>query len=434
MKVTLVSTLEQGGAANACIRLHLGLRKIGIESNLLVFTENNTTPHSASFMDFYQESYLDKIANRSLIKKIGDKLKNTFGKTEYQRIRKQLEIRDSIEKTKAEGIEVFTFPHTPYYLHEHPLIKESDIINLHWVNNFLDYETFFTNIQQPMVWTLHEMNPFTGGCSYSDDCVQYETSCKICPQLEGSSHPAYAQTIFEIKQTALAPVDNLQVVSPSKWLRDLSKSSALLKRFAHHHIPNGLDETTFKPQDKAEAKKALGFTPDQQLVLFVSASVNNIRKGLHYLIESIEELGNHTSNVVFCAVGTKQQHPQSTHILELGPIYDPQKLAGVYAAADVFVIPSVADNLPNTVLESLMCGTPVIGFPAGGVPEMIDHNENGLVCDEVSSSALTRALQKVIAKEISFDYEKIAAKARDRYAYTIQAKQYQKLYQEMLES
>jgi len=434
MKVTIVNTLENGGAANACIRLHLGLRKLGVESNLIVFTKHNKTPHSASFMDFYEENYLDEIANRSFLKKMVDKLKNTFGKTEYQRIKRQLDIRDSIEKTKAEGIEVFTFPHSPYHLHKHPLIKDADIINLHWVNNFLDYETFFANIHQPIVWTLHEMNPFTGGCSYSDDCIQYETSCKLCPQLEGSSHPQYAQTIFEIKQKALEPTNNLQVVAPSKWLRDLSKSSTIFKKFAHHHIPYSLDETIFKPQDKAKAKKELGFNPNQPLVLFVSASVDNVRKGLQYLIESIEQLEHIANKANFCAVGTKQPHPQSAHILELGPIYELNKLATVYAAADVFVIPSVADNLPNTVLESLMCGTPVIGFPAGGVPEMIEHGENGLVCDDISSSALTRALTKIITQEISFDYSQIAAKAKEKYAFTVQAKKYRKLYQEMLEN
>jgi glycosyltransferase involved in cell wall biosynthesis len=434
MKILLINTLAEGGAANACIRLHLGLRTIDVESKLLVFDKNPQTPYTESFMDFYEDVYIPKLDQRPVFQKVLDKINTTLGFNEFARVGRQLAIRKKIESTKSTGIEVFTFPHSPYRLDTHPLVQEADIIHLHWVNNFLDYETFFANVQKPTVWTLHEMNPFTGGCSYSDDCFQYETKCITCPQLKESSHPLYAQTIFDIKAKALKQSLNLHIVSPSQWLKNLSRNSTLLKPFSHYHIPYGINENIFNYQDKNKAKQALNLPLDKKMILFVSASVGNKRKGLHYLIESIGQLNELINDITVCAVGNVDHSGFNSNVLKLGSISDESKLALIYAAADVFVIPSIADNLPNTVLESLMCGTPVIGFPAGGIPEMIEPKVNGIVCEDISSKSLFLALKAFLSNTYKFDSTLIAEKAREKYSLVVQAKSYQKLYKKLLSS
>lgn len=429
MKVLLINTAIKGGAANACIRLHLGLLQIGVDSRLLCFHGDLDVPQSQPFFPFHQENYLKPIETRSFIAKMIRKVRLLFIKDQEWQDQQERNIQQDLAKTKPSGHEIFSFGVTLYHLHEHPWVQEADVINLHWVNNFLDYSSFFQRVSTPIIWTLHEMYPFTGGCSYSEDCVQFKDGCQLCPQLEGSSNPEYVKHLFKSKLQLLT-MPQVEVVAPSQWLLNLSKSSKLLGTRKHHHIPYGLDTSVFKYQERKDVRRQLNWELDGFYVLFTADSIGNRRKGFQYMIDALNQLKDKEMRCV--AVGTKPKELYSGIDFQ-GSVSDVSTMARYYAAADVFVIPTLADNLPNTVLESLLCGTPVIGFPNGGVPEMIEHGKNGLLCQETSALSLAESLLE-FRKSYTFDAKQIANDAASKYNFARQAKAYLEVYSDNLEN
>lgn len=337
--------------------------------------------------------------------------------------------------SRAVGLELFSDDRSEFAFDMEAHLPSADVINLHWVAGFLNYQSFFSWLPQhiPVVWTLHDMNPFTGGCHYDNGCGKFRTHCGACPQLGSTLTRDLAYRIWLRKRKVYDSIspDRLHFVTPSQWLAQAAKSSSLLKKFHVSIIPNGIETEVFCPEDRSAGRKAINLPQHACVLLFSSDSMENLRKGFHLLAKALEGLqGNSNLYLLSLGAGNLRLNGPIPH-LHLGHIESDRLLSLIYSIADIFVIPSLQDNLPNTVLESLACGTPVVGFKVGGIPDMVRPGLTGLLAPAGDSIALRNAILELtrkpdVLKEMSLNCRRIA---KSEYSMEIQAKRYVRLYE-----
>lgn len=424
MKVLLVNTSDSGGAANSCRRLHLGLLEEGVTSNVLLRFKKNNWPKSVSFTQSHKKlTFLDKVENKA------------------KRILKELKLYSHIDVSKRKqqhflsqrdrNLEMFSFPNSDCDITNSEFFKEADIINLHWVANFLDYRSFFEINKKPVVWTLHDMNPFTGGEHYVEEFLGIDTAGYQIKRNLSEEEIKIANENLELKKEIFSKVSNLTVVTPSEWMAEEARKSQIFKKVKVYCIPNGVDTSIYSSRDKKYSKELFGIPKNKRVVLFVADSISNNRKGFVFLKRAFEQLSD--PNLVLCVIGDKNTDLSFVeNIYELGPIFDERLMSIVYSAADVFVIPSLMDNLPNTVIESLVCGTPVIGFPVGGIPDMIQDGINGFITKEVSVDSLVETLKKFLSNPNCFNGVEIRNNAVKKYDQSIQSQKYIDLFNNVI--
>jgi glycosyltransferase involved in cell wall biosynthesis len=311
------------------------------------------------------------------------------------------------------------------------------VINLHWVANFLDYETFFPAVASgsPIVWTLHDMNAFTGGCHYDLLCGRYTDRCGACPQLGSRDDADLSRGVWQRKHELLARQPRLHVVTPSRWLKGEVARSSVLGHAPVSVIPYGLDVETFAPRDKQAARDVLGIPQDRKVVLFVADLVDNRRKGFGFLIQALLGEEDRATNLFLLSLGyNKPARQMQTPWLHLERIDNDRILSLVYSAADVFVIPSVQDNLPNTVLEAMACGTPVVGVAVGGIPDMVRHERTGLLVAPDDTAGLRKAIRELChdaarREDMSVNCRRVAVQ---EYSLEEQGRRYVDLYTSLL--
>lgn len=366
MKILHLNTSDSGGAAKAAIRLQEGLRQAGINSKMLVLNQHNAfLPHIFSFHG-EQQSLAQKIRYSLL-----------YRWDSYWRQKKMRQY--------GQNYEIFSFPHSIYDLTEHPLVQEADLVHIHWIAGFMDYSSFFRKIQKPIVWTLHDRNPILGGFHYKLDQEQN-------PQYEGLN-----REIRRIKTKAIQQKPELTVISPSRWMQKQAQASAQFKGLEHLLIPNGLDTQVFKPIDKRVARQILNLPQDKKIVLFVSEYIHNRYKGFDFVRQALRQLPQ--EDLLLCTSGNGAPSDPNLAICNLNFIDDDRLLTVAYAAADIFVMPSLEDNLPNTVLEAMACGTPVLGFDVGGIPEMVQHHNTGLLVEPRNVEDLADKISYLLSHE-----------------------------------
>lgn len=424
MKILLVNTYDIGGAANACLRLHQGLLGFSVNSKVLLRYKTKKISQTTAFHALpVKLSLFKKIKNKTI--KILKELKILKSN------KKSLEDRFISKRNK--DLELYSFPKSQLDIMENAAYQEADIVNLHWVANFLDYKSFFENNKKPVVWTLHDMNPFTGGEHYLEEFLGIDDNGFPLKRKLSKEELAVEKGNRDIKRQALSNVSNLTIVAPSEWLANEASKTELFSVLKVVCIPNGVEATIFSPRDKEYSRKLLNIPTGKKVILFVADSISNNRKGFVFLKRAFEQLKD--DNVILCAIGHKNKELESdNNIMELGPVYDERLMSVIYSAADVFVIPSLMDNLPNTVLESLMCGTPVIGFPVGGILDMIQHGKNGLLTKDISVNSLLESLEEFLKGDIVFDVNMIRVNAVQKYDLKVQAAEYKKLFESILES
>ncbi|MCS3682389.1 glycosyltransferase involved in cell wall biosynthesis [Salinibacter ruber] len=337
------------------------------------------------------------------------------------------------DETRPDGLEPFTDDRTQYSGRIFDQMPTADIISLHWIRGFVELQAFFERMSVPVVWTLHDMNAFTGGCHYNAGCEKYTAACGACPQLGSDDETDLSRNIWERKKEAFSGVDpeQLHIVTPSKWLAEEARSSTLLESFPVTVIPNGLDTDRFAPRPQEAVRTALSLPHDRPVVLFVADSATERRKGFSLLRNALSGLSEPLLVSIGGgrpAVGDSDQH------VHLGKLSSNRLLAAAYSAADVFVIPSLQDNLPNTTLESMACGTPVVGFNTGGIPDMVRPGETGWLAETGNIKALRNAIEDALSD--SNVRERRGRRCREvveeEYALDVQAKRYRDLYERLL--
>jgi|GEM_PF-204497 len=361
LRVALFSTRDHGGAGLASKRCLEALHRNGQQAELLCYIADSTSPHIQQMPPSaqYSEGAADKAALNRFWR---DRAVLTHQENEH------LRARELFSKTGA----------VVDYTSVKSLFDEADIIHFHWVVGLFDFVNASEILgNRPVVWTLHDMNPFTGGCHYTEGCVGYEQDCKSCPLLCGSE---LANQYWRQKQYAYRGLQNLHIVCPSQWLADKAAESSLFGNRPIHVIPNPLPIDKFYPVNKFVARRRLGLPLDKKLILFGADSLANKRKGGELLVGSVRRLAalNHTDKVEGVVFGASDlEIGVKTH--SMGHISDAERLALVYSAADVFAFPSLEDNAPMTIAEAMLCGTTPVAYPVGNVPELVAHRETGYI-------------------------------------------------------
>jgi glycosyltransferase involved in cell wall biosynthesis len=419
MKVLHVSTFERaGGAAIAASRLHLGLRARGVDSTLLV---RDTTPDDP----VPKTLHLDE----STCGTMGDPRLLAVLYTTYERgLRPGVDRRFSTDlPTRA--------------LSTHPAVMAADIVNVHWVADLMSVPALraVQDVGTPVVWTLHDQAAFTGGCHYSGPCRGFELACEACPDLRAEAQHVPG-LVLRHKRRWIDPA-RLTVVCPSEWLAGLARRSALLDGATVETIPNGVPVAVYQRPRREAARAALGLPPDAVVLLAGAERLDERRKGTQHLREVLSRLaadprlrpGFETGRIL-CAVFGAGTVDDGMPVRSLGRLRGEEQIALAYRAADVFVLPTLEDNLPNTLLESLAAGTPVVAYATGGVPEIIQRGSGGLVVPSGDTGALAAALRLLIldpgARErLSNDGAQYARTALD---VSVQSEAYVRLYARLL--
>lgn len=413
LKILILSAYDVGGASIAAIRLHEALLKAGVQSRLLTLhkSKNDIPEH-------YQYQVSGGLREKFKLK---------------LRQRAEHKLRNSLRMPENQSLSgKYSIPVASYEIHNSPHWQWADLVNIHWVNEWISAENLVTHAgNKPMIWTLHDEQLFTGGCHYSETCRGFETDCSNCPILANSSMPEIAYHSLKAKLHAFQQFPpNLKIVAPSQWMVDKAAKSSLLSRLEGRRIFNSLDKQIFLPVPIDVCREVLGIPKDKTVLLTVTQSLDDERKGFHVLKKALEA-GGLPEDWMLCTVGKSESGITITGIehMHLGSINDHRLMAIIFNSASVFVHPATEDNLPNVVAEALMCGIPVAGFQIGGMPEMV-NSLNGSLAPEISPEALTNAIKSALS--VTSSKEEISKAASAQYSAQRQAKEFIELANQMV--
>ncbi|WP_017296821.1 glycosyltransferase [Nodosilinea nodulosa] len=327
-----------------------------------------------------------------------------------------------------------------FWLRQHPFFQAADILNLHVIHsdyfNYLALPALTTT--RPAVFTLHDMWAFTGHCAYSYDCSRWQSGCGSCPYPE--SYPSIQRDRTRLEWRLKRWVygrTNLAIAAPSRWLVDQAQKS-ILNGHDILHIPNGLDVQTYAPIDKTLARQALGLPLDQLIVMSCAESLRDRRKGMDLLVNSLNQLpASLRANTMLLLMGNGSEAVEAVvqvPTVSLGFVTSDRMKALAYSAADVFLFPTRADNLPIVLQESMACGTPMVSFDVGGVPDLVRPGITGLLApaeqaDEFVAQVVSMLSNEGMRQQFAVNCREIAVKD---YAIEHQAKRYKALYETMV--
>lgn len=408
LKALHVCTQDHGGAAIAVLRLMDALQGRGIAANMLTYYKHSKRPDVQRALD--QVTGIDKIWLRGMMR--------------YS------DSRSEAYRVTHQGM--WSSNQLPNPLHHILNRADVDLLHLHWIGNgFLPIATL-SKLSKPLVWTLHDMWGFTGGCHVADECLRYQQQCGHCPKLNSQHERDLSRRVFLAKQKSWRGLE-FTIVAPSNWLADCARNSALFHDKQIAVIPHPINTDTYQLLDKTFSRKALHLSLDKKLIVFGAGNIHDPNKGIAYLESALQKLQLDDAELITFGAGKVSSLSIPIPIHAMGTIQDERLLALIYNAADVLVAPSRKDNLPSTVMEALTCGTPCVAFNIGGMPDMIDHQHNGYLAQPFDVADLANGIRWVLNHP---EPQALSSQAREKVIRTfnmdIVAKQYVELYQRVL--
>ena len=347
-------------SGNAPYRLHKVLLEEGFGSSMLMLTSSRP---------------IDKF-----LRNVNNPFKNIKIYTERR-------IESLLLRKQIKGTYLFSYPLMGYNLSRDSAILNADLIILHWsIGGLLNFDGYkrLLKLGKPILFFLHDMWTITGGCHHSFECEKYKTHCGCCPMFSTSKVKDLAYKQFEKKKALFDAFDNVSFAAPSLWLFQCMMEASLTKNKQLFHLPNVINRDVFKPFDKKVAKAILNIDPSKKVITFGAKTGTSSKfKGWSYLKDALQILKESSPKTDYIALIFGSEYDQETdncvpyETIFTGLIFDDHTLNIIYNATDVFVTPTLADNFPSTVLESQSCNTPVVAFNVGGLPDLIDHKENG---------------------------------------------------------
>jgi glycosyltransferase involved in cell wall biosynthesis len=374
----------------------------------VVFLSTNQTKGGAAIAtNRYYDAYRTMGGRASYaaphVQKPGDgivRLKHSFIKKKLVKYLFKIEKRKTL-KRKIPGEGYWSVSLSPRFYQRKIEKLKPDILCMNWVNDdFLSVKEI-GRFKAPVVWVFHDLWAVTGGCHYPGDCNGFKTGCGNCPKLKYSHSQDWSRHLWIKKYKNWSDKD-ITILCPSNWMAQKVKESKL---FGHNRIevcPYSIETEIFKPMDSTAFRESLGIKPHQKVLLFGAVnSMHDTRKGAHLLVEALKKLSKRvpSDDLVFLVFGAKESPALESvpfKVINLGFVREKEDLARYYAASTAFVLPSLEDNLPNTVLESLGCGTPVVAFNIGGISDMIDDQSNGFLVDKIDTSLLADSLERMV--------------------------------------
>lgn len=409
MKVVLVNTSEfKGGAAVACNRLFYNLRANGIDCKLLVLNKSSN--------------------DKNVIEIPQKKFQQYFLKFLFY-------IELLFQKLFKKKYTDYSFPFFGIKLSDIPEIREADVVHLHWINNsFVKIHDLqkLLNSGKKVIWTLHDMWAFTGGCHYANTCSLYKSTCTNCPQLKNNTID-FSKIQQEYKNKIA--LKKITFITPSKWLKEIGSESFLLKDAEIHSIPNCIDTNKYYKLTREEALENLGISIEKskKILLYVAMSADDPRKGYKELLKALNHWCKISSEKVHLIILGRLNQPieldnDQITIHALGRLFDNKKIISAYSCADVFLMPSNQDNLPNTIMEALACGTPIVAFPVGGIPEMITHMKTGFIAKSNDTKSFAEGIQWLIENGNQDLQSNCIDFAKENYSFSVIFEKHSKIY------
>lgn len=410
VKILIVSTFDvSGGAARAAYRLHKGLQSIGVESKMLVRTKTSD--------DF------TVVGPRKKIKNIIGMLRSVLD---------ALPVKLYITKNKT----LFSPAWLPFGGIVHKInISDADIVHLHWIGGGMMCIEDIAKITKPIVWSLHDMWAFTGGCHYDSDCGRYANNCETCPVLNSNHRNDLSHYVFERKVKTFVKIPFLTIVGLSRWLTDCAKKSTLLAEKDIINLPNPIDTHTFRPLKRETARGLLDLPNNKKLVLFgAHNATKDPRKGFAEITTAMHLIKSTGLELLVFGSGSRLNSPDfGFPVHYLGHIPDDLSLRVLYSAADVMVVPSIQEAFGQTAIESMACGTPVVAFGATGLLDIIDHEQNGYLAAPYDPKSLAEGIDWILNYPSPQD---LSHRAREKVLETFEttqvARQYLELYKAVL--
>lgn len=399
----LNSSDGSGGAAIAAQRLHQGLLAQGVESRFLVGTAQRESEQVAT------------IPRRVW-------LENSIARVSWR-----LGLND------LHAVSSFAIPNHEFY-------QSADILNFHNLHGgYFNYRSLpHLTANKPAVYTLHDMWSFTGHCVYSFDCDRWKTGCGRCPY--PNTYPAIQRDTSALEwwlKRRTYSKSNLVVVALSQWLMEQAQQS-ILGGLPIHYIPNGIDTAAYQPLDQAQCRAALGIPVGKNVLMFGAQSLSDPRKGGDLLFQALQSLpASLRAETVLLTIGSesiKSSESFGMTVYHFGYVSSDRLKTVLYSAADLFILPTRADNLPVVLQESMACGTPMVSFKIGGVPDLVRPGVTGYLAEPENAADLSRGISSLLEDhslrlEMGRSCREIAVK---EYAVELQAQRYRQLYQQRL--
>lgn len=398
-----------GGAARGAYWLHLGLLESGVDSKVLTNGRNTLGDETVS----------------SIIKNKKDQAINSLRAQVDNLITKPYRSRKKI--IFSSGLSGFDFTKTEEY-------KSADIIHLHWINGGLVNISHLSKIKKPIVWTMRDMWPMTGGCHYSMECTNFKVGCGNCKQLGSIKELDISRIILNRKKRLLP--DNLTLIGLSSWLSEQAAESSLFKNSDIRTIYNNINCSEFFPLDKTTSRETLGIHTDKKIILAGSTDSKDFYKGFDKYLEALQLLDPNKYHLCFFGNLDKTKIAKMQFdSTSLGYLHDNISLRLAYSSADVFVAPSLMDAFGKTLTEAMSCGTPVVCFDATGPKDIVTHKYDGYKATPFSSKSLADGIDWITNAS---NYQELCMNARNKvvnsFDYKIIATQYKALYEEILYS
>ena len=412
MKILHVNINDiKGGASRAAYSLHAGMREAGIDSNMLV-------QNKASDDNNVQRPRSNIAKAVLMISKYLDSLPLRF----YAGRNTETWSTQWLPNNMAGEIKRF----------------RPDIVHLHWIGGGFIPVAALAKLQCPVIWTLHDMWAFTGGCHYDRDCGRYSLACGRCPQLNSKSENDLSRFIWKTKKDSWKNT-RINLVAPSNWLAKCAKTSSLFKDHQVKVIPYGLNLKRFRPIAKESARNSFGVSMGKKFILFGADYINDPRKGFEHLkrglISLVKDGWKDRAEVgIFGRLSAGALPDLGLRMNYFGELKDDAMLASLYSAADIFACPSLQDNFPNTIMEALACATPCVAFNIGGMPDLIEHKINGYLARPFEADDLAQGIRWILDDSRGHDKLTFEArrKAEQKFSLESQIQSYMELYAAML--
>ena len=409
MKILHIGTIIDGGAGLGMLRLHRDLLACGVDSKILCLKRGKNE-------DERIYGYLDD-------ERIGGNYRRNFLAAALNRMHlysapfyKYAEVINGLLK----GGPMVSSPYTGYKIHDIKLIEETDVINLHWIANFIDYPSFFKTVNKPIVWTLRDENPVLGLWHFRQDIPE-----KMPPSINELD-----KLIRKRKVKWISQAKRLAVVSLSRE-EDVffTESSAFAGRM-HRVIPNSIDGELFFRHDRNNIRKEYGIREEAIVLVFVAQNLCDTRKGLHDLLQALKILN--MPDVVLICVGSGKVPPIPipNRIISVGKVTDLSLLSAIYSASDIFISPSYAETFGKTLTEALACGVPVVSYPNAGAKDIIVDENDGVLCESFTVHALVQAITKAISNK--YDEDALRQRVLKRFSNYVVVNSYCSIYKDIL--